>query len=193
MDGACLKNRKEDTKCGSGIQFGPDDPRNRAIRVPGKDQSNQVGELMAIIVRIHNISHFCPVGIITDSKYVIEGLTKNLQNWEDCRWINVQNTQLFKRAEYLLKRWSVKTTLTWVKGHRGNIGNKESNWLAKEGAKKDIPDALDLSIPTEFNLQGAKLPTIDQATAYQGIVKKKSNPTRQSTQGNLLLTKATIE
>jgi len=54
----------------------------------------------------------------------------------------------------------------WVKGHKGNKGNKESNNLAKECARKEEPDQLSLPIPKNYDLQGDKLKTITQSLAY---------------------------
>ncbi len=52
------------------------------------------------------------------------------------------------------------------------LGNKESDKLAKEGAEKEIPEPIDIQILTDFDVQGVKLATINQATAYKGILKK---------------------
>ncbi|KAF6765708.1 hypothetical protein DFP72DRAFT_798205, partial [Ephemerocybe angulata] len=49
-DGSCLDNGTDDARCGSGIWYGPDDPRNRALRVVLPAQSNNVGELVAVLV-----------------------------------------------------------------------------------------------------------------------------------------------
>ena len=48
-DGACYNNRKMNVCCGSGIWYTPNDPHNESIRIPGPHQSNQVGEIAAII------------------------------------------------------------------------------------------------------------------------------------------------
>ncbi len=142
---------------------------------------------------VQDTPQFQPLEIISDSRYAIDSLTDHLCNWEDKGWIKVQNKQLFKRAAFLLKRRSAMTTFTWTKGHRGTLGNEESNKLAKEGAESNIPEALELSIPTEYNLQGAKLSTISQSTAYQGIMEKRHTPPRHSTQENLRIIKVAIE
>lgn len=102
-DGACINNGKENARCGGGVWFGPEDPKNTAFRVPGENQSNQIGELMATIVAIQKTPHFCLLEIITDSKYVIKGLTEHLHEWEDKGWIKVKNAHLFKVAAFLLK------------------------------------------------------------------------------------------
>ena len=161
--------------------------------MPGKLQSNQIGELAATIVAIQRTPHFFPLEIISDSKYVIKGLTENLHNWEDKGWIRVHNAHLFQIAAYLLKRRSAKTSFTWTKGHNGTLGNEESDRLAKEGAMKDVPERINIQIPTEFDLQGAKLATIDQVTAYQGIRQSRTKPPRPDAQENLQTTREALE
>ena len=52
-DRACWDNGKANARCGGGIWFGPDHLKNAAIQVPSKRQSNQVGELAAVIVGDH--------------------------------------------------------------------------------------------------------------------------------------------
>ena len=191
-DGSCSRNGKMDAKCGSGVWVGENHHLNNAIRVPGEKQSNQVGEIAALIVAAETLPNYCKLTIVTDSMYVIEGLTKHLKEWEDRGWIGVENAELFKRAAYLLKRRSAPTYLEWVKGHRGDRGNEESDKLAKEGANRSVPDALSLQISTEFDLQGAKLATLTQAIAYRGIRNHRKTPLRLITSRNLTLTREAI-
>ena len=184
-DGACWNNGKSNARCGSGIWFSPNHQRNEAIRVPGPSQSNQVGETVAVIGAISAVPTFYPLTIISDSKYVIDGLTLHLKEWEDKGWIGVDNPDFFKRAAYLLKKRTAPTTFQWVKGHTGNLGNEESDKLAKAGANKIEPDLLSLEIPKEYDLQGAKLETITQATAYKGIIDRSPHRPRPTTERNL--------
>ena len=66
-------------------------------------------------------------------------------------------------------------TMQWVKGHDGNPGNKGSDALVKQGVNKRYPDPLNLEIPEEFNIQGAKLQTLTQVTVYKGILEQKQH------------------
>lgn len=141
-DGACINNGKANARCGNGIWFAPDHEKNRAFRVPGEAQSNQVGELTAIIIAIETVPLNQALKIITDSKYAIEGLTNHLRFWEDQGWIGVKNAPFFKKAAYLLKRRTARTSFKWIKGHTGDLGNEGSDRLAKEGAEKNEPDTL---------------------------------------------------
>lgn len=175
-DGSCANNGKTNAQCGSGIWLGRNHPMNIALKVPGNNHSNQIGELAAIIAAVHTLPNYCKLTIVTDSRYVIDGLTENLERWEDRGWIEIKNADLFKRAAYLLKRRTAPTIFKWVKGHQGILGNEESDKLAKEGAEKEIQDNLPLEIPKEFDLQGAKLSTLTQAIAYRGIREIKKEP-----------------
>ena len=191
-DRACMKNGKENAQCGSGVWFGEGDPRNSAIRIPGEAQSNQVGELAAIIVATSKVAPYQPLKIITDSEYVIEGLTIHLETWENEGWISVKNADLFKKAAHLLRKRSARTTFQWTKGHNGTTGNEESDRLAKQGANKLTPNQLNLEIPIEFDAQGAKLTALTQAIAYRGILEKMSPEPRRTTEKNLRLTREAL-
>jgi ribonuclease HI len=184
-DGSCINNGKEDARCGSGIWFGEGSEHNMALRVPGKEQLNQVGELVAVVAALEKTPNFTPITIKTDSKYVIEGLTKNLKNWENRGWIGIKNKEWFKRAAYLLRRRTVPTKFKWVKGHSGELGNEMSDQLAKEGANKETTDDIPLEIPKNFDLQGVKLAKITQAIAYKGIQESLTMPRRRTTTLNL--------
>jgi ribonuclease HI len=192
-DGACYNNGKQNAKCRGGVWFGPNDHRNRALRVPGNDQSNQIGELAAMITAIKVAPHFAPLEIVTGSTYVINGLMAHLRTWEDLGWINIKNAHFFKKATHLLKQRTATTHFKWVKGHNGNHGNDESDALAKRGADKEIPDELDLTIPMEFDIQGAKMSTLTQSTTYQGIMNQKPRHDRACTTENLNQTREAIE
>ncbi len=163
-----------------------------AICVPGKRQSNQISEIAAVIVAAESFPIFYPLRIITNSKYVIDGLTMHLPKWEDNRWIGVKNAKFLKKAAYLLKRRTAETRFKWVKGHQGHQGNKESDNLAKEGARKEEPDQLSLSIPKDYDLQGAKLKTITQSLTYQGIRERAPQTTCPATERNLSMIKEAI-
>ncbi|KAA1476630.1 ribonuclease H-like protein, partial [Dentipellis sp. KUC8613] len=192
-DGSCINNGKVNARCSSGIWIAENDPGNRAIRVPGPTQSNQVGELVAVIVALQNTDLDIPVTIKTDSEYVIDGLTQNLTTWEDNGWIGIANSTLFRVAAYLLRARTAITEFKWIKGHSGIIGNEKADRKADEGARKDEPDDLDLHIPDNFNLEGAKLSTISQSLAYKGIRERKTKKTKNSTSLQLEIARAALE
>ena len=101
----------------------------------------------------------------------------------------IKNANFFKKAAFLMRRCMAESSFQWVKGHMGDEGNKGSNGLVKDGANKRDPDVLDLRVPKEFDLQGAKLVTITQALAYKGIKERHPPRNRDTTDRNLNLTR----
>ena len=192
-DGSCLNNGKLNARCGGGIWLEEGSQHNRMIRIPGPNQSNQVGEIAAVVVALEKMPNYVPLVIKTDSKYVINGLTTHLKTWEDQGWIGIRNKEWFKRAAFLLRRRSAPTTFKWVKGHSGELGNEQSDALAKSGANKEEVDEVSLEVPTHFDLQGAKLSGITQALAYKGIQERERKEERNTTRLNLEKIRSDIE
>ena len=73
---------------------------------------------------------------MSDSKYVIEGLTKHIRKWEQQGWSGIANRELFKTIIAWIRWRKGRTYLRWMKGHNGTISNKEVDRLMGEGAKK---------------------------------------------------------
>ena len=72
-------------------------------------------------------------------------------------------------------------------------GNEQCNRLAKEGAANPVENILDLSIPNNFNVQGAKLTALTQSIAYKGILEMKRTLLRPSSSNNIQLAREAIK
>ena len=130
---------------GSGIWYAHEDPRNRTIRIPGKIQSNQVAELLAILYAIKAAPGNQPLRIRSDSRFAIERLTTYAKEWEERGWLGSKHGPLFKCTPVWMRARTAATTLQWVKGHAGIEGNDGADKLAAEGAQKDQDtDEIDL-------------------------------------------------
>jgi ribonuclease HI len=181
-DGSYINNGTAEAKAGSGVWFGENDPRNAAIRVPGNDQSNQIGELMAILHAVKTAPRNTPLRIRSDSKFAIEGLTKHARSWEEKDWIGVKHGKLFKCTTAWIRARPGPTMMKWVKGHAGIKGNEEADALAAEGARKETTrTAIDLSIPEHTMTTGAKLTKATQSMIYHHL-KEQGEIKRHSTQ-----------
>ncbi|KAF5382437.1 hypothetical protein D9615_002719 [Tricholomella constricta] len=195
-DGSCIANGDEDARAGSGLWYGENDERNLAIRLPpNMEQSNNAGEATAILIAAQRAPPNATLHILSDSKIVIDGLTKNLTAWEDKGWIGVLNKDILKATVAQLRMRKGKTLFTKVKGHSGNMGNDGADALANEGAMKDPTnaDAVDLQIPPNFDLSGAKLTTVTQALLYQGIMELSTVKIRRKTLIHLDMVRHTIK
>ncbi|KAF7367382.1 DNA polymerase epsilon catalytic subunit [Mycena sanguinolenta] len=169
-DGSATENGKENARAGTGIFYGEDDPRNRAIRVPNElNPSNQVAELLAVKEVLENTPRGTPIDIISDSKYTIDGVTKNLKRWEDQGYRMVANGDLVKMVVTRLRRHKAEIRFKWVKGHSGVAGNEAADRLAAQGAAKDQPDLINNTVKKGLVVHGAKLSEMTQSLAYKII------------------------
>ena len=107
--------------------------------------TNNRMELMAPIMALSKLKEPCNVKIITDSKYVKNGITSWIFNWKKNNWKtaskkDVKNKDLWQKLDNVLNKHNV--TWEWVKAHNGHPENERCDALAKKGAlspsKKDL-------------------------------------------------------
>jgi len=181
-DGSCTGNGTGEAKAGSGVWYGTDDPRNTAVRVPGTEQSNQVGELLAVLHVIKNTPSNQPLRIKSDSRFAIDGLTKHAPDWEAKDWIGIKHGPLFKCTTAWLRARTARTVLQWVKGHAGIEGNEGADRLAAEGTRLDPErDKIDLTFPADTMSTGARLARMSQSLIYRRLTSD-GDITRTATQ-----------
>ncbi|KAJ7872909.1 hypothetical protein B0H13DRAFT_2236247 [Mycena leptocephala] len=138
-----------------------------------------------------------PLKIFSDSKYAIDGLTKNLPKWQDEGFHTAANGDLFELTVAKLRERKAPTELVWVNGHSGIAGNEGADILAGEGSRKPTEDAINTDAYAALFLPGAKLKAMSQAKAYKIIRKLKMEGTsyrelldRRATATNMALAKA---
>ena len=171
-DGSCTGNGSEDARTGSGVWYGHGDPRNAAIRVPGEQQTNQVGELLAILHAVKEAPTNRKLRICSDSRFALDGLTKWANDWEGKGWLGVTHGPLFKCITAWSRKRTAETTLQWVKGHSGVEGNEEADKLAAEGAEKEAErEDIDITMPEGTVTTGSKLAETSQKLIYAHIAK----------------------
>lgn len=98
--------------------------------------TNNRMELLAVIVALESLKCSCDIVLTSDSKYVLDTLTKGwLESWKKKNWKNssnkpVKNIDLWKRLDVLINSHSIK--YEWVKGHNGHEFNEICDKLAVE-------------------------------------------------------------
>ncbi|OCH95326.1 ribonuclease H-like protein [Obba rivulosa] len=192
-DGSCFENGTLRARAGAGVWFGRGNPRNCALRIPGPAQSSPIAETVAVLLAAKLAPLWRPLHIISDSKYIIEGMTKHLPKWEAVGWIGVKNANFLRATAFHLRRRSAITTFRWVKGHNGEPGNEAADALARTAAEKPATDDLDLSIPHTWNLTGAKLAALTQALAYKAILAEGPPKPRHAATVNLDITRHAVD
>ncbi len=102
--------------------------------------TNNRMELTGVIVGLSALKEPCRVILTTDSKYVVDSITKGwVYNWQKKNWIKSDkkpalNVDLWKQLLPLLEKHEV--TFNWVKGHAGHPENERCDRLAVE--QRDI-------------------------------------------------------
>ncbi|KAJ7161822.1 hypothetical protein C8R43DRAFT_866511, partial [Mycena crocata] len=132
----------------------------------------------------------------SDSKYAIESATRFRAKREDQGYIGTSNKELAQAQIARLRQRRGNTKFKWVKAHNGNIRNEGADKLAGEGARKPFGHHIDLSIPPELKLTGAKLSEMTQSLAYKAIRSKKmknSFKKRRRAEINIERTKAEVD
>ena len=94
-------------------------------------------ELLAPIVALEQLTQPCNVTLVTDSKYVKQGITQWIHGWIKNNWKTaskqpVKNVDLWKRLHEAVKKHDIDWQ--WVKGHSGHTENERVDDLAREAA-----------------------------------------------------------
>ena len=99
--------------------------------------TNNRMEMTAAIRALNALTEPCEVTLHTDSRYVIDGITKWVHGWQKKGWVNaskqpVRNADLWHDLIAAAKRH--KITWEWVKGHDGHVENERVDRLASDAA-----------------------------------------------------------
>ncbi|MEN9700424.1 MAG: hypothetical protein RLZZ301_1622 [Bacteroidota bacterium] len=96
--------------------------------------TNNRMELLAVIVALEHIKNRnYPVVVHSDSKYVIDSITKRwVFGWQKKNFAGKKNQDLWMR--YLKLHAEFKLEFVWVKGHAGHPENERCDQLAVEAA-----------------------------------------------------------
>jgi ribonuclease HI len=112
----------------------------------GSDPSttNNRMELMAAIQALESLNRPVKVELYTDSKYLLDGITKWVTGWQRNGWMTsakqpVKNVDLWQRLVKALAPHQV--TWFWVKGHNGDPGNERADELARLGIAEAVATA----------------------------------------------------
>src|SRR5262249_11117718 len=98
--------------------------------------TNNRMELQAAIAALQ-VLHASPhVAIFTDSRYVIDGLTKWLPAWRRRGWITTTNTPVKNRDLWMTLERLSHPGVRWqhVRGHSGDPNNERVETIARAGA-----------------------------------------------------------
>ncbi|MBO5226728.1 MAG: ribonuclease HI [Ruminococcus sp.] len=105
-----------------------------------KATTNNRMELTAVIEALSALKEPCSVTLTTDSKYVVDSVTKGwVYGWKKNGWVKSDkkpalNSDLWEKLLPLLARHEVK--FVWVKGHAGHPENERCDRMAVEAINR---------------------------------------------------------
>lgn len=132
-DGAC-KGNPGPGGWGVLIRMGA---REKELSGGEKLTTNNRMELMAAIEGLNALKRPCRVTLSTDSRYVMDGLTKWIHGWRKNGWKTsdkkpVKNADLWQALIDAAAPHRVEWV--WVKGHAGHPDNERADTLASDAA-----------------------------------------------------------
>jgi len=132
-DGAC-KGNPGPGGWGALMRFGGTEKELSGSENPS---TNNRMELMAAIRALEALKKPCRVKLSTDSRYVMDGLTKWIHGWRKNGWKTadrkpVKNAELWQRL--LDAAAPHRIEWLWVKGHAGHPDNERADRLASDAA-----------------------------------------------------------
>lgn len=146
IGGACCANGKPWAQGGSGVYFGPSSRENfsEALSQNGP-QTSQRAEINAAIIALVKVKELLDqeklntklVLLISDSKYLVDAMTRHIYMWQDNGWRNSRGGEVVNREDFeeldglideLEDLYWVFVKFFWVP--------KEDNQLADEMARQ---------------------------------------------------------
>ena len=134
-DGACIGNPGK----GGWAAIIIEPTGEREIVGYEKSTTNNRMELKAVIEALKEIEVNSQISLFSDSKYVIDGITKWIKTWKINDWKTtnkkeIKNLDLWMDLDKLTSKF--KITWNWVKAHSTNEYNNKVDTLARNEAEK---------------------------------------------------------
>ena len=102
-----------------------------------RETTNNRMEMTAVIRALNALTEPCAVTLHTDSRYVIDGMTKWIEGWKRKGWVNaskqpVRNQDLWHDLIEAVLHHQIEWQ--WIKGHDGHPENERADQLASDAA-----------------------------------------------------------
>ena len=131
-DGACRGNPGPG---GWGVVLESGDGAARELCGAAAQTTNNRMELQAVIEALEALPAGTAVEVVTDSEYVMKGITEWIARWKRNGWRTargrpVRNRELWQNLDRLAAAREV--AWRWVRGHSGVAGNERADALANQ-------------------------------------------------------------
>ncbi|ABL00537.1 ribonuclease HI [Pelobacter propionicus] len=107
----------------------------KEIRGSEAHTTNNRMELTAAMEALRLLTRPCRITIVTDSQYLVKGMTEWIQGWQRRGWQNSKKEPVLNRDlwEELLKLSAHHdVSWQWIRGHAGHAENERCDSLARQ-------------------------------------------------------------
>jgi ribonuclease HI len=116
-----------------------DDDGRREITGGAQQTTNNRMELTAVIRGLAALEEPSRVRVVTDSQYVVYGMTRWIRGWQRKGWRNasgapVKNRDLWEELDALANKHQVRWE--WIRGHVGHPENERADFLARQAIQE---------------------------------------------------------
>ncbi|GBO41510.1 Ribonuclease H1 [Araneus ventricosus] len=144
IDGASSGNGQETAQAGIGVYWGAGNKLNTSLRLTGR-QTNNRAEILAAVHALRQAKELGVnnIRVCTDSQFLINGITKWIDNWKGNNWNTSTGKPVVNKEEFMaLENACQGINVDWryVKAHDKNHGNNEADKLAVAGCNKSPED-----------------------------------------------------
>jgi len=129
-DGACVGNPGPGGYCAILVYKGAE----KILHGGERETTNNRMELKAAINGLKALKRPCKVKIISDSKYVVNGINEWMEGWATKGFRGIKNDDLWKELYALKKTHDVEAE--WVKAHSGHEMNEKCDSIARAEAER---------------------------------------------------------
>ena len=102
------------------------------------ETTNNRMEMMAVIKALRQIKRPCNIKVVTDSNYVVKGMSEWMPGWIKRNWQTAQKKPVLNRdlwKELVKLNQLHKIEWEWVRGHHGHPENERCDQLARDAMK----------------------------------------------------------
>ena len=129
----CVQRKSWGWRLGAVLRYGV---KEKELSGGAEQTTNNRMELTGVIMALSALKEPCHVVLTTDSKYVVDSITKGwVYGWQKRGWVKADkkpalNVDLWQQLLPLLERHEVE--FVWVKGHAGHPENERCDRMAVE-------------------------------------------------------------
>ena len=108
-----------------------------------RETTNNRMEMTAVIEALRLLSRPCKIRIVTDSNYVVKGMTQWIYGWVKRNWTNAQkkpvlNRDLWEQLFEMSRPHDIEWR--WIKGHDGHRENERCDNMARKAILECLGD-----------------------------------------------------